>query len=46
MMLGMLAGWSLDRINEQANRVAAYVCSHAGATPPIPPSLRDAFQRA
>jgi fructokinase len=45
MMLGMLAGWSLDRINEQANRVAAYVCSQAGATPPIPPSLREVFRR-
>jgi fructokinase len=44
MMLGMLFGWSLDRINEQANRVAAYVCSCAGATPPLPPQLRDAFE--
>ena len=44
MMLGLLAGWSLDHINEQANRVAAYVCSQTGATPAIPPSLRDTFR--
>jgi len=41
MALGMLSGWAIDRINEFANRVAAYVCSCAGATPPLPPELRS-----
>jgi fructokinase len=41
--LGLLAGWDLDRVNEQANQVAAFVCSHAGATPVVPASLRAAF---
>jgi len=30
----------LDRLNDAANRVAAYVCSQPGATPPIPAELR------
>jgi fructokinase len=46
MTLGFLAGSSLDRINELANRVAAYVCTCAGATPPLPPALRAAFGAA
>jgi len=41
MTLGLLAGWDLDRVNERANQVAAYVCSCAGATPPLPSQLRD-----
>lgn len=44
MTLGLLAGWELDRINAQANQVAAYVCSFAGATPPLPGQLREAFE--
>lgn len=43
MTLGLLAGWDLDRINENANRVAAHVCSCAGATPPLPENLRAYF---
>jgi len=43
MTLGLLAGWGLDHVNEQANRVAAYVCSCAGGTPPLPAELRAAF---
>ena len=31
---------SLDEINDFANRVAAYVCSQPGATPPMPAELR------
>jgi fructokinase len=38
---GLLRGWSLDEINRRANRVAAYVCSQPGATPPLPPSLGE-----
>lgn len=40
MALGHLAGWNLDRINALANQVASFVCSHAGATPALPASLR------
>ena len=43
MAVGFLAGWALDRINAQANRVAAYVCSCAGATPDLPAALRAEF---
>ena len=41
MTLGLLAGRDLDRLNAHANQVAAYVCSHAGATPPLPAQLRE-----
>lgn len=43
MTLGLLAGWDLERVNENANRVAAYVCSCAGATPALPEKLRALF---
>jgi len=43
MTLGLLGGWDLDRINEHANRIAAYVCSCAGATPALPADLTVAF---
>ena len=46
MTLGLLAGWELDRINDHANRVAAFVCSSAGATPILPASLRSLFASA
>ena len=46
MTLGLLAGWDLDRINDHANRVAAFVCSCAGATPIMPESLRSLFASA
>jgi fructokinase len=36
MLTGILAGHSWDVVNERANAVASYVCSQAGATPPIP----------
>src|SRR5437867_4169025 len=35
LLVGILAGRSLDEVNERANAVAAYVCSQPGATPPI-----------
>ena len=44
LTLGLLAGWDLDRINETANAVAAFVCSQPGATPSLPPHLRQLFQ--
>ena len=37
MTLGLLKGWPLPQINERAVAVAAYVCTQAGATPPLPP---------
>ena len=44
MAIGLLARWELDEINARANEVAAAVCSNAGATPPLPPSLREVFK--
>ena len=43
MTLGLLAGWELDRINDHANHVAAFVCSRAGAMPMLPDELRKDF---
>lgn len=43
MTLGLLKGWDLDRINDHANRLAAFVCSQAGATPQLPDSIRQHF---
>jgi fructokinase len=43
MAIGILKGFELDRINTLANRVASYVCTQAGATPPIPKELRELF---
>ena len=43
LALGLLAGWDLALVNQRANELAAYVCSQAGATPPLPESLRQAF---
>jgi len=43
MVLGMLAGHDLDRINEQASRVAAFVCSQKGATPALGGDLAGLF---
>jgi fructokinase len=40
MTLGLLSNDSLDAINRHACRVAAYVCSQSGATPPLPDELR------
>jgi fructokinase len=40
LAIGLLRGEPLERINDAANRLAAYVCSKPGATPPIPAELR------
>lgn len=40
--LGLLHDRPLDAINEQANRLAAFVCSQRGATPKLPNSLTGA----
>jgi fructokinase len=39
LAIGLLNGLPLARINDNANRLAAHVCTHAGATPEIPPEL-------
>ncbi|MGA2555902.1 MAG: PfkB family carbohydrate kinase, partial [Verrucomicrobiota bacterium] len=36
LALGVLAAKPLAAINRKANQVARYVCSCAGATPPLP----------
>jgi fructokinase len=36
LLVGILAGRSLDEASRRANAVAAYVCSQPGATPPLP----------
>ena len=38
--LGLLAGWPLSKLHAHAERVAAFVCTQAGGTPPIPADLR------
>ena len=43
MTVGLLSGWALDDVNAHANRVAAFVASHAGATPPLPLELTAPF---
>jgi fructokinase len=44
LVLGLLRSDPLDEINHRACAVAAYVCSQAGATPPLPEALRREFQ--
>jgi fructokinase len=39
LAIGLLRGEPLERVNDAANRLAAYVCSQSGATPPIPAEL-------
>jgi len=40
LVVGVLKGDPLDRINGTANEVAAYVCTQPGATPQLPVELR------
>jgi fructokinase len=42
-VLGFLRQWPLEKISNHANAVAAFVCSQAGATPPLPEELRQPF---
>jgi fructokinase len=41
LCLGLLRDLELDEINHAANRIAAYVCGRAGATPALPDELRQ-----
>ena len=43
LAIGLLRGEPLDRINDAANRLAAYVCTQPGATPAIPRELLDSL---
>jgi fructokinase len=38
--IGFLQGLPLNKINENANRIAAYVCSQRGGMPPMPDFLK------
>ncbi|MDP0491106.1 MAG: carbohydrate kinase [Verrucomicrobiota bacterium JB023] len=40
LTVALLSGYSLHESNRLANRVAAYVCSHQGPTPALPPEFR------
>jgi fructokinase len=42
VVTGLLLNRELDEISEQANRLAAYVCSQSGAMPPVPQRYRYA----
>jgi fructokinase len=43
LVVGLLRGLPLGQINAAANRLAGYVCSQHGATPPIPAEFREAL---
>jgi fructokinase len=45
LVMGLLREMRLDEINQLANEVARYVCSGAGATPPLPKSICERFAR-
>lgn len=40
LVIGLLRRDHLDALHAHAARLAAYVCSQAGATPPVPPEFR------
>jgi fructokinase len=43
LVVGLLQKRDLDEINQLASEVAGYVCSCAGATPPLPETIRNRF---
>lgn len=43
LVMGLLCKMPLDEINALADEVARHVCSHAGATPPLPKQLSKRF---
>jgi len=43
--VGLLMGLDLDRIQDLANRVAAFVCTQAGGTPPLPADIVSEFKK-
>jgi len=44
MITGLLRNDPLDRINQNANEIAAYVCTQHGATPVLP-EIRSAVHK-
>jgi len=44
LVMGLLSHMDLAEIHATASEVAAYVCSCAGATPPLPERLRSKFR--
>jgi fructokinase len=45
MVMGILYELPLERINQLASQIAAYVCSQAGATPTLPSYLTSEYKR-
>jgi fructokinase len=43
VVAGLLSSWPLDRINQAANEVAAFVCTQPGATPALPEGIRRRY---
>jgi len=41
LVMGLLCGYDLDRINAVAGRLAGYVCSQIGATPDVPSEVLE-----
>ena len=44
LAVGLLNGFSLDEVNEKANRLSSYVCGQAGGTPELPESIVRLFE--
>ncbi len=44
LALGLVAGWPLDVVHRRAAAIAAYVCTQAGGTPPLPADLTEPFR--
>ncbi len=45
LVLGLLDKWPLKEVHRRATALAAYVCSQAGATPPLLEALKEPFRR-
>ncbi len=41
LVWGLLHGVDLDRLHDNASRLASFVCSQSGGTPALPPQLRS-----
>lgn len=46
LTMGLLKGWPLGQISDASNRIASFVCSRTGATPPMPAHLKNLFRQA
>jgi fructokinase len=45
LAIGLVLQYSLEQINEYANRIASYVCTQAGATPALPEDIEMIMQK-